>query len=61
MDFVFDTFIVFVFTMFSTLELKDKVNGIQIRIIREFSSLEPAPNVCETDVQVPKCQYVLSL
>ena len=31
--------------MFSTLELKNKKSGPQIRILREISSLEPAPKV----------------
>ena len=38
-------FIVFGFPMFSTLELRKKINGPQIRILREISSLELAPKV----------------
>ena len=33
------------FPTFSALELTNKVNGPQIRILRETSALEPAPKV----------------
>ena len=38
-------FIVFVVRKFSTLELKNDKNEPQIRILREISSIEPAPKV----------------
>ena len=41
----FMIFIVFVFTNFSTLELRNQKNGLQILILREVSSPEPAPKV----------------
>ena len=37
--------IVFVFHAFSMLELNHKVNGPEHRILREVSSLEPAPKI----------------
>ena len=41
-------YIVFVFPMFSTLELRNKEFGPQILILREISSLELAPEVWKT-------------
>ena len=38
-------FIVSVFPKFSTLELRNKIDGPQIRILLEIFSLEPAPKV----------------
>ena len=40
-------FIVCVFPKFSTLEIKNKKFGPQIRTLHEMSSLEPAPKVCK--------------
>ena len=42
---IFSFFCKFCFLNFSTLELKFGYFGVRIRILREFSSLEPAPNV----------------
>ena len=42
--------------MFSTLELKFEYFGVQIRILREISCLEPAPNVWN-----PKSRYIRPL
>ena len=41
----FVNFYKFCFLIFSALELKFEYFGVQIRILREISSLEPAPNV----------------
>ena len=37
--------IVLVFPICSSLELRNKTVGLQIRILREISSLDPAPKV----------------
>ena len=53
-DFVF--FIDFVVSMFSKLELK---NELQIRILREIASLEPAPKVWKPKSMSPQREFYM--
>ena len=54
---VFQFCIVFVFPTCSTLELKKKTCGSQIRILYDISSLEPAPKVWKPMSRSINCNF----